>query len=220
MRKLTITMTTILALAATILVNGADSAYADQLYHITITNVTRGQVITPPVVISHNKDFSLFTPGQPASDQLTVLAEDGVTDSLVNLLSTDPNVYDYAVSGAGLMPGESVTLDLWVKDGFRKLSAAGMLASSNDAFFAIDGIHIFPKVKNRMESANAYDAGTEANNESCDYIPGPPCDSHFVRATEGAEGFVSVHSGIFGIGDLEPSQFDWNNPVAEVMITY
>jgi hypothetical protein len=39
-----------------------------------------------------------------------------------------------------------------------------------------------------------------------------------VRDTTGAEGYVHIHSGIHGIGDLEPAQADWNNPVAIVKI--
>lgn len=55
--------------------------------------------------------------------------------------------------------------------------------------------------------------------ELCDHIPGPPCGKAFVRNTGGAEGYVHVHSGIHGIGDLVPEQFDWRNPVAEVVIS-
>jgi len=46
----------------------------------------------------------------------------------------------------------------------------------------------------------------------------PPCGNKFFRDTAGAEGFVHVHSGIHGIGDLDPETLDWHNPVAEVTI--
>ena len=65
---------------------------------------------------------------------------------------------------------------------------------------------------------NAYDAGSEANNEICAFIPGPSCGIFFVRDPEGAEGYVHIHAGIHGIGDLSPAQFDWRNPGAKITI--
>jgi hypothetical protein len=65
----------------------------------------------------------------------------------------------------------------------------------------------------------AYDAGSEANNEDGDFIPGPPFGSGGVRDTEGAEGFVHIHSGVHGIADLDPAIYDWRNPTAEIRIT-
>ncbi len=64
----------------------------------------------------------------------------------------------------------------------------------------------------------AYDAGTEVNNEMCAYIPGPPCGNGGVRDTAGAEGYVYVSNGIQGTGDLDPAVFNWNNPVAKIMV--
>lgn len=69
-----------------------------------------------------------------------------------------------------------------------------------------------------MVEAEAYDAGSEANSESCTYIPGPPCGNAEVRDTGDAEGFVHVHAGVHGIGDLDPAMHDWRNPVAEITI--
>ena len=63
-----------------------------------------------------------------------------------------------------------------------------------------------------------YDAGSEANTESCLSIPGPPCGSAGFRDTADAEGFVHVHSGIHGIGDLAPQRYDWRNPGAYVTV--
>ena len=36
--------------------------------------------------------------------------------------------------------------------------------------------------------------------------------------SDGAEGYVYVHSGIHGIGGVDPSVWDWNNPVALITI--
>lgn len=186
-------------------------------YGVTITNLTRGQVITPPVVIVHNEDFRLFTLGDPAIPELAALAEDGDTGPLLGLLPTVPSVWRTAVALGPLMPGASVTVEVPVRRDFPYLSVAGMLASSNDAFFAVRGETV-PAVGERTVEADAYDAGSEGNRESCEHIPGPPCGHAFIRNPEGAEGYVHVHAGIHGIGGLAPEEFDWRNPVAEVVI--
>lgn len=74
-------------------------------------------------------------------------------------------VFDFVVSEVPLMPGESVTLQVELSVGFRKLSAVGMPATTNDGFFAVNAKHVFPKIGTRMAVANAYDAGSEANDE-------------------------------------------------------
>jgi hypothetical protein len=208
----------LVALLAAGIPGSQDSAWADQVYRVTFTNITKGQVVTPPVLVNHNRNFRLFTLGEPASDELAMLAEDGATDALVDLLMGNPNVHDFAVADAGLMPGESVTLEIEVGDHFPGLSAAGMLATTNDGFFGMNSQRGFSLMRQFTVYANAYDAGSEANNESCEFIPGPPCENPFVRMPQGAEGFVHVHSGIHGIGDLSPAELDWQNPVVKIVI--
>ena len=34
----------------------------------------------------------------------------------------------------------------------------------------------------------------------------------------GEEGFVHVHSGIHGVGDLDEAARDWRNPVARIVV--
>ncbi|MEW6324379.1 MAG: spondin domain-containing protein [Nitrospirota bacterium] len=198
----------------------AQAVHADDeavRYAITITNVTRGQVITPPVVISHNQGFKLFTVGAPAIPELAALAEDGPTAPLLSLLPSVPTVLDFTAATAPVLPGASVTLEVRTSGLFRSITAVGMLATTNDAFFAVQGVTA-PKNGNATIEAEAYDAGSERNSESCAFIPGPPCGSAGVRDTAGAEGYVHIHAGIHGIGDLVPATHDWRNPVAEIMI--
>src|SRR6056297_2414190 len=61
-----------------------------------------------------------------------------------------------------------------------------------------------------------FDAGSEANTENCEHIPGPPCGSAGVRVADGAEGHIALHGGILGVGELDPTEWDWRNPVLEV----
>lgn len=186
-------------------------------YAVTITNLTRGQVLTPPVVIAHKPEFLLFTPGAPASSELAALAEDGVTGPLVGLLNTLPTVYEAAVGSGPIFPGHSITVEVVTSGKFRSISAVGMLASTNDGFFAVKGVSV-PKKGAVTVEAEAYDAGSEANNESCAFIPGPPCGHPGVRDVAGAEGYVHIHAGIHGIGGLTPAMHDWRNPVAQITV--
>jgi hypothetical protein len=57
------------------------------VHNNTITNITRGQVISPPIVFSHRHDYSFFELGAPASDALVQLAEDGMTVPLEREIS-------------------------------------------------------------------------------------------------------------------------------------
>jgi hypothetical protein len=186
-------------------------------YKVTITNITLGQIISPPILISHNRNFQLFKLGEPAPPGLDILAEDGDTGPLETYLAGLDSVYDYSVAGGGIMPGQSVTIEIKTKWGFRYLSAAGMLIITNDAFFAMRSVYA-RSWGNTVVDARAYDSGSEVNSEDCTFIPGPPCGNGGVRDTGGAEGYVYVHSGIHGIGNLEPAEFDWNNPVATITV--
>ncbi len=66
--------------------------------------------------------------------------------------------------------------------------------------------------------ARVFDAGSEADTESCAHIPGPPCGNPGVRVTDGAEGTIELDTGILGIGDLDPATLDWTNPAISVTV--
>ena len=217
MKQWTTSMTAGLLLTMGILTGGPVSADQGQRYSVTITNLTRGQVITPPVIVSHKPEFELFTPGAPAIPELTALAEDGPTAPLIGYLAGQSAVLDFTAAPGPLLPGTSVTLEINTSGGFNRISAVGMLASTNDAFFGIRGVTVSKNEPKTVE-AEAYDAGSEGNSESCAFIPGPPCGSAGVRDTASAEGFVHIHAGIHGVGDLVPATHDWRNPVAEIKI--
>lgn len=195
----------------------AGSAVADgaKTYDVTITNVTRGQVVTPPIVIVHGAGYALFTSGAAASDALVTLAETGNPGPLAADAGADPAVADVATGGGVLLPGESVTLTVTAEDGAKYLSAAAMLALTNDGFAAVRGVRL-PRKGSITVGADVYDAGSEANNEGAAFIPGLGGGD---RDTAGAEGFVHVHSGVHGGADLDPAQHDWRNPAVEITVT-
>ena len=205
------------ALAALGLVAFAGTAAQAQTYDVTVTNLTRGQVISPPIVVAHDAGISVFQAGQPASEELAMVAEDAQSAALESALLSEGA--DVVIAGGPLPPGQSVTLQITPSDGNDRLSALGMLVTTNDAFFAVNGTEISAGTRN----APAYDAGSEANNQDCRFIPGPPCGNEGVRDTDGAEGFVHIHNGIHGVRNgrsgLIAERDDWRNPVARVTIS-
>lgn len=198
----------------------AKYGHGETTLRVTIKNLTRGQIFSPPLVITHNDRFKLFETGEPASPELARLAEDGDTSGLINQIQDSPMVFYYKVADGPVLPGKSVTIGIPVNRKFNQVSLAGMLVTTNDGFVAVRGARIpFGKTGTTLH-ALAYDAGSEANSEDCAFIPGPPCGNGGVRDTDGAEGFVHVHAGIHGIADLLPERDDWRNPVADITIEY
>jgi hypothetical protein len=190
-------------------------------YEVSITNLTRGQVFSPPIVINHDRHFSLFTFGEAASDELAALAEEGNPSPLADLIRDYFPKFSSAVADGPVPPGDSVSVILeFSKHNRSKLiSVAGMLVTTNDAFFAGRNIWLPGRSKVMIEAA-AYDAGSEENTEDCMDIPGPPCGAPpNENPTDGAEGYVHVHAGIHGIGsEVNSAEHDRNNPVAKITI--
>lgn len=194
-----------------------------QRYQITVTNLTRGQQFTPILVASHKAGVNTFTLGSPASGALATLAEEGNTAPLAAQLSGMPAVKD-VVTGSGLLnPGQSVTLTVQGGGAFNRISVASMLIPTNDGFFALNGEEVPLGNMAMTFYSPAYDSGSERNDESCTSIPGPffsECGGPGGGAAPagGEEGYVHVHAGIHGIGDLDASQRDWRNPVAKITV--
>lgn len=196
----------------------ADETDSNNHYEITVTNLTRGQSFTPILVTTHKAGVSLFTEGAPASPELALLAEGGNTAPLAAVLSTNPNVLDITTIPGLLAPGKSVTVQVKMDDGFDHVSIAAMLIPTNDGFFALNGVR-GPKGQKMLSfESPAYDAGSESNDELCAHIPGPVCGGEGASPNAGGEGFVHIHAGIHGIGDLSAADRDWRNPVVKITV--
>jgi len=209
----------ILILATCLLLLGIESADAAQ-YKVTITNLTKAQVITPPLVYTHEKSWMAFEPGKIARPKLAELAESGNPAPLADEFKTKERVMDVQTGSGPIPPGHSATLTVEAEGWFMNLTALGMLAQTNDAFFAVQGVSL-PEWGEITVWAPAYDAGSEPNNEHAIYVPGPPFGGQAGdnRVSDGAEGFVHIHPGIHGVGDLSAETYDWRNPVAKIVIT-
>lgn len=199
----------------------------DQSYvlEVKITNLTKGTdttqglVFTPILVAAHRTAFSLFELAEPAGEELAKLAEGGDTEPLAGLLEETGGVYSMTTTADPLLPGQSVVVELPV-DGRRVyLSMASMLLPTNDGFIALSSAEL-PRFKHGAITyfVPGYDAGSEINDELCASIPGPHCGGEGYSSAAG-EGKVHVHSGIHGVGELGPENYDWRNPVAMVSIT-
>ena len=210
-----------IALAAVLLASGPALAQ-ERGFEVTVTNLTRGQQFTPILVASHREGVRLFDLGSPASAQLATLAEEGNTAPLTALLSSLPEVEDVATSAGLLGPGQTVTINVEAGGRFDRVSVAAMLIPTNDGFFALNDQEGPDGNPTLTLYSPAYDAGSEANDELCASIPGPffdECGGPGGGAmVAGGEGFVHIHAGIHGIGDLDASQRDWRNPVARISI--
>ena len=201
---------------------GAAGAASALDYEVTVTNLTRGQQFTPILVATHQAGVRLFELGSPASPQLKTLAEQGNVGPMTALLLGNPEVRAVVNSGALLNPGQSVTQRVSTRGGFDNVSVAAMLIPTNDGFFAVNDLE-GPNAQEAITVFSpAYDAGTERNDELCASIPGP----NFIEcggpggggAPGGGEGYVHIHAGIHGIGNLHPALRDWRNPVAKIII--
>jgi hypothetical protein len=187
-------------------------------YEVTITNVTKGQSFTPVLAVTHKTDIALFTVGEPASSELAILAESGNIAPLQGLLESFPeSVLDTNTNGALLMPGDSVTIPITGSVHYDHLSFAAMLIPTNDSFVAVNSLAL-PKKGSTSLYAWAFDAGSEINDELCANIPGPFCMGEGASPSEDGEGYVFIANGVHGVGDLDEAEFDWNNPVAYVVI--
>jgi Spondin_N len=190
---------------------------ADNLrqYEVSITNATTHHVFTPTLLVTHKAGFNLFNIGTVASDGLAQQAETGSPALLQTETQAKDGVYDTQVGG--FIPyGQTVTYSITAPKKSR-LSLTAMLATTNDGFMALNGVAL-PK-KSATYYAHAYDAGSEANNEDCAFIPGPPCSMESGNArTETNEGFISLHNGVHGDASLDAKALDWRGPVAVISI--
>jgi hypothetical protein len=205
---------------------GAENSAPLVTLEITVTNLTKGQTFTPILAVSHAPAVRLFTVGEAASPELEALAEAGDTAPFEARLAALGNAVTDLTTEPGLLgPGESRDIRIRASRQRARISVAAMLIPTNDTFMALDGV-IVPRRGTRTILVPAYDAGTEENDQSCASIPGPRCGGEAVsEPADGDEGFVYIGNGFHALGSdvagdeiLDPLDYDWRNPVAQVMI--
>ena len=185
-------------------------------YKVTVTNATSHHVITPPVIVIHKRQFSLFEVATAASEGLAIQAETGNPSVLAAEAKSKLGVYNVITGSAVIVYGNKATYKFRAPRN-AKISMSGMLASTNDAVTAVLGQSLPKKSVSYM--AATYDVGSEDNNELCIDIPGPPCGGTNAANDTDGEGFISIHNGISGVGDLTPSHLDWRGATSIMTIT-
>ena len=64
-----------LGLALTLLVPSEARSDGGTTYEVTITNLTAGQPLTPPILVTHTRKTGIFQVGEAASDAIQQIAE-------------------------------------------------------------------------------------------------------------------------------------------------
>lgn len=207
---------------------------------ISIQNLTRGIYFTPLLLAAHPSDTRLFTPGMPASVSLQEMAEGGSIASLVaDLTAVGADMVENPAAGL-LGPGETTTASLLTDDaaGNTQLSMVGMMLPTNDGFVGLDGITVPSAAGTYDFYVNAYDAGTEANDEirggGAPGAPGFPAPGPIDTAAgingsgvnANVEGFVHIHRSVIGdydaaggVSDIDAVVHRWLNPIAKITVT-
>ncbi|OZG75190.1 hypothetical protein BTA51_02045 [Hahella sp. CCB-MM4] len=197
----------------------ADGYSYNQTYRVVVTNITKGISFTPLLAATHKSSVRYFELGQPASDEIALLAEGGDTGPLSAVLDAQPyKVHSTTVTSGLLGPGQSVEFEIESSNRFRYLSFAGMLLPTNDSFVALNAVPL-PWFQSSTYFARGYDAGSETDDELCVNIPGPTCGGEGASPGATGEGYVYISPGIHGEGDLSPAAYDWRDAVAKVTIT-
>ena len=204
---------------------------SDQVFEITLTNLTTGepgmggQIFSHPIFAAHFASDGLATVGEPAVPALVALAENGDVSGLLEFATAVGA--DTAVADNVVIPGGSVTVRLKGNILNSSLTVASMLVSTNDGFIAATDVPLYDEngmpVSTTLELM-AYDAGSEDNTELASDIPGPlgldadadPEGSNARVPTEG--GVITPHPGIQGVGDVSEA-FAWTEPTATLTIT-
>lgn len=223
-----------------VLASVLNSAQATEL-EVTITNLTHGIAFTPLLVASHGDNYQLFTAGTAASTALQAMAEGGSTADLNTELTAAGATFADTPIASFTTAGMSQTVDIDTAS-YNQLSITGMLLPTNDGFVALNAWKI-PADAQTGDSytinLNAYDAGTEANDElmlpmagGVPGVAGIPGDPSMAAGTGGTginasiEAQVHIHRGVLGDtdasggnSDLDSTVHRWLNPVARVTIT-
>ncbi|MEU4689842.1 spondin domain-containing protein [Actinoplanes sp. NPDC023714] len=191
-------------------------------WQVRITNLTPvgngapgSQPLSPPVFVVHRAAVHVWREGEIASHALVAVTEDANNAVLVAAMSKlDDVVEAFASTGGPIPSGQSADFTVRVRPGLR-LSIVTMLVNTNDGFTGVDSIR--PQGQQFTVREDAYDSGSEVNNELAKFIPGPCCGNFFVREPEGE--VIRHHEGITGRGDLDPAVHGWRDPVAEFAFT-
>ena len=206
---------------------------------VKITNLTHGSYFTPLLVAAHDNATDVFKAGTSASANLQAMAEGGDISGVATDLTSVSATYVENPAAGLLAPGANATAMLNTTGTSNDhLSVVAMVLPSNDGFVGVDSLAIPTTAGTYTYYINAYDAGTEANDEIINGMGAPgaagvPADPgmHGGTGASGAAGadanaMVHIHRGVLGdtnatggVSDLDSTVHRWLNPVAMIELT-
>ncbi len=192
-------------------------------FTITFSNLTAGQPLSPLSVIAFDE-----TPpwkfGETASVGLEMIAESGANEEYLS----DENALASVSAEGGIGPGETTSVTLLVDaQDVLNLSFAAMLGNTNDAFTGLSSVDVstLEVGSSISRTTPAYDAGTEANTETADTVPGPAAGGEgFNEIRDDIADIITMHPGVVSNQDgLSNSalgaEHKFDNPVSKIVIT-
>jgi len=206
---------------------------------IKVTNLTHGIAFTPLLVASHDSDTHLFESGVAASVALQKMAEGGsIADLSAQIDAAGGHKTENPNMGL-LMPGTTTPEFMHDSMNDTHLSLTAMLLPTNDGFAGLDSWKIPSEAGTYTILVNAYDAGTEANNELYVMGAGMPGQIGIPAVPTGTVGtngtglstednnkMIHIHPGNIGDdmadggkSDLDNKVHRWLNPVLKVTVT-
>lgn len=187
-----------------------------------------------PAILDYAVADGPLAPGRSVTLQVRVDDAHPLLSAFAMMVTTNDTVFYYGAdlsmtgaSSSGAM-GQDGMASGGMDAGSEPMGTAGMGAgpdaagADGDAMgpqqAAAGGEAMMPHIDLYDGTVRALDAGSEANTESCQDVPGPPCGSVGVRHTDMAEGTVAVSAGLTGDGDLDAGVYGWEDPVARVSL--
>lgn len=218
----------------------AGSAQAAQ-FSVKIQNLTNGSYFTPLLIAAHDANTSVFKSGMSASASLQAMAEGGSITALSSDLTASGATLNMNPAGGLLAPGASIQTAMMNTDGTNNnyLSMVAMVLPSNDGFAGLSNWAIPSQPGTYTVNVNAYDAGTEANDELLGAAnagapgvlgaPSAPSGSAGTGGTGVASSDhnqnIHIHRGILGdtnstggMSDFDSRIHRWLNPVARITV--
>lgn len=215
----------------------AASSAGPSVYEVTVTNLTDGQPLTPPLAVTHRQRLSVFEVGEAASLGVREIAENGNLGPLDGALAGDKHLSDLVIALPSdplapppILPLASRTFMITADSGFKHFSFVSMLICTNDGFTGLASARLPQRVGDTSDhELVAYDAGSEMNTEDLDDMV-PPCGKITLGLLDplpgtgmsdpalAEGGVIGMHAGIVGGVDLVTIH-EWDDPVATVSIT-
>ncbi len=224
-----------LCMSAVFVVSQAQAADIE----ISVTNLTYGLHFTPVLVAAHPTSTRLFQSGATATPALQKMAEGGDIAELADIVSAAAGNTLVNPAKGLLAPGATTTGMLQTTGTNTLLSVTAMLLPTNDGFVGLNSWPIPTEKGTYTVMLNAYDAGTEANDERVVEGSGAP-NIRGIPAAPGANAgtggsgitveelnkTVHIHRGSLGDDNLTGGKSDldnrvhrWLNPVARLTVT-